>query len=244
MDLQFLFRTVEHVDQRIGELFAGAPLAVALATALLLGLRHATDPDHLVAVTSLVAADDGRVSGAARIGAWWGLGHACTLLAVGLPLVLAKSALPPWVEVGAERAVGAVIVLLAVRVLVKWRRGDYRADRHRHGSDGVHRHLRPPGPHRHERWAARRAFAIGVLHGVAGTGAVAVLLVAAVPGTIEAAAALAVFAPASIASMAVATGAFAWVLTRPGLQPLYRGIVIPMLGTWSALFGAWYLGLG
>ena len=57
-------------------LFDGAPLVVALGIALLLGLRHASDPDHLVAVTSLVAAEDGDTRQAARLGAWWGVGHA------------------------------------------------------------------------------------------------------------------------------------------------------------------------
>ena len=62
------------MDAWLTELIEGAPLLVALAGAFLLGLRHATDPDHLVAVTSLVAADDGDVRGARSLGAWWGLG--------------------------------------------------------------------------------------------------------------------------------------------------------------------------
>src|SRR5688572_15139325 len=99
-------------------MLAGAPLLVALGIACLLGLRHASDPDHLVAVTSL-AADDHDASGAVRLGAWWGLGHALTLLAVGLPLLLLGSRLPAWLESGAEKAVGIVIVVLALRVLVR-----------------------------------------------------------------------------------------------------------------------------
>src|ERR671919_770348 len=59
MDFEFLFGPVEGVDEWLTGLFDGAPLLVALGIAFLLGLRHASDPDHLVAVTSLVAADDG-----------------------------------------------------------------------------------------------------------------------------------------------------------------------------------------
>src|SRR4051794_25001945 len=110
---------LEAVDHWLSGLMAGAPLVVALGVACLLGLRHASDPDHLVAVTSL-AADDRDASRAVRLGAWWGLGHAGTLLAVGLPLVLLRSGLPAWLEAGAEKAIGVVIVLLAVRVLVRW----------------------------------------------------------------------------------------------------------------------------
>ena len=63
IDFQFLFRPVEQLDAWLTGLFDGAPLLVALGIAFVLGLRHASDPDHLVAVTSLVAADDGGTRG-------------------------------------------------------------------------------------------------------------------------------------------------------------------------------------
>src|SRR3954468_13828244 len=100
--------------------FHGAPLLAVLAPEAVLGLRHASDPDHLVAVTSLVAAERGDARTAARLGAWWGAGHAGGLLLVGLPLIFLKSSLPSWLENGAERAVGLVILALALRVMVKW----------------------------------------------------------------------------------------------------------------------------
>src|SRR6476469_2684780 len=106
MSFDFLFQSVEQIDAWLDGLFVGAPLVVALLIALILGLRHASDPDHLVAVTSLVAADGGDVRGAARLGAWWGAGHAGALIAIGLPLILLKSSLPAWLEAGAETAVG------------------------------------------------------------------------------------------------------------------------------------------
>jgi len=65
----------------------------------------------------------------------------------------------------------------------------------------------------------------------------------ALPGRLEAAAALAVFAPATIASMVGFTAAFAWLLTRPAIEPLYRRALIPALGLLGLVFGAWYLGL-
>ena len=88
-----------------------------------------------------------------------------------------------------------------------------------------------------------QAYGIGVLHGLAGTGAVVVLLIAALPSQLEAAAAMAVFAPMSIVSMAACTAAFAWVLTRPIVEPVYRAVVIPALGLFGVLFGLWYVGL-
>ena len=68
MSFQFLWEPVEELDAFLTGLFDGAPLLAALGIALLLGLRHASDPDHLVAVTSLVAAEDGDARGAARLG--------------------------------------------------------------------------------------------------------------------------------------------------------------------------------
>jgi ABC-type nickel/cobalt efflux system permease component RcnA len=245
MSFDFLFKPMEDVDAWLTQLFDGAPLAVALIIAFVLGLRHASDPDHLVAVTSLVAADGGDVRGAARLGACWGGGHALTLLAIGFPLIAFKTALPSWLERGAEVGVGVVILLLAVRVLLKWKRGDYRVGGHRH-DHGHHRHLsradEPDHPH-HGLRTPRQAFGIGLLHGLAGTGAVVLLLIAALPGRWEAAAALSVFAPMTMVSMTLFTSAFAWILTRPLVDPLFRRVLIPAIGLFGVVFGLWYAGI-
>jgi hypothetical protein len=199
-------------------------------------------------VTSLVAADGGDVRGAARLGAWWGAGHAAVLLVLGVPLILFKSSMPGWLESGAETAVGIVILALALRIVFKWARGDFRAGRHGHGTGGLpeHRHLREgEGPHRHRRVRTPgQALGIGLLHGLAGTGAVALLLIAALPSKLEAAAALVVFAPMSAVSMTLCTTAFAWLLTRRLIDPLYRNVLIPAFGLFGLMFGAWYVGLG
>ena len=212
-------------------------------------LRHATDPDHLVAVTSLVAAEDGDTRKAASLGAWWGVGHAASLLALGIPLIAFKAQLPAWLENGAEKAIGVVILVLAARVVFKWARGDYRAGAHAPRARGGHsrrRHLRrgATARHRHVRVRSRgQATTIGLLHGLAGTGAVVVLLIAALPTQFEAALALAVFAPMSVVSMAACTAAFAWILTRPLVEPVYRAVLIPGLGLFGVMFGLSYAGL-
>jgi hypothetical protein len=223
MNFDFLFTPVEQLDDVITGLFEGAPLVVALGIAFLLGLRHASDPDHLVAVTSLVAADDGDTRGAARLGAWWGVGHAGALVALGIPLIAFKTQLPGWLESAAEKAIGAVILLLAARVIYRWARPRARDLKLR---------------------TSRQAMSIGLLHGLAGTGAVVVLLIAALPTQIDAAMALAVFAPMSIVSMTACTAGFAWVLTRPVIEPVYRTVLIPGLGVFGVMFGLWYAGLG
>ena len=205
------------LDETIAGLGDGGIL-VALAVALLLGLRHATDPDHLTAVSTLIASegDDGPRR-ARALGLSWGLGHAVTLFAFGLPVVLFGDALPHLVQVAAELAVGAIIVLLAVRLLVRWRRGYFHVHPHTHGE------LRHAHPHAHEAEPADdhplahqhahpetlgrsplTAFGIGLVHGMGGSAAAGVLLVGAIGGTMRGAAALAAFAAGTAVSMAVA----------------------------------------
>jgi ABC-type nickel/cobalt efflux system permease component RcnA len=148
-------------------------LALPLGIALLLGLRHACDPDHLVAVTSLIAAKDGDARAAAGLGAWWGLGHAAVLVLAGAPLIALETSVPPALEAGAEKAVALLILVLAGRVVWKWARGNFRAGLHRHQAAGRHRHLRRGEVHRHESLRSPgQAFGIGLVHGLAGTGAV------------------------------------------------------------------------
>jgi ABC-type nickel/cobalt efflux system permease component RcnA len=238
------------LDHTLANLADGQTLLVVLAVALLLGLRHATDPDHLAAVSTLIAAEPaGGRRRAGRLGLAWGLGHATTLLAFGLPVVLFRSYLPEPVRQAAEALVGVVIVALAVRLLVRWQRGRFHAHAHRHG-DIEHRHLHPhqhDEAHRHEHRTEERlgrtplqAYGIGLVHGVGGSAGVGVLLLAGIPDHGEAIGALIVFALAAAASMATLSSGFGYALTR---GPVTRHVLAltPVLGVAALLFGAWYV---
>ena len=160
-----------------------------------------------------------------------------------------KSSLPAWVERGAETAVGIVILALALRIVLKWARGDYRSGFHHHPSSTVpaHRHLyrRSRPEHRHHRARTpRQALGIGLLHGLAGTGAVVLLLIAALPTKLEAAAALGVFAPMSVLSMTIRTTAFAWLLDPAHARPAVPEGADSRIRPLGVLFGAWYVGIG
>src|SRR5206468_344143 len=112
------------LDDWIAGLSNGASIGVVLLVAVLLGLRHAADPDHMAAMTTLVASGRERAArSAARLGAWWGIGHATTLVLFGIPVLLAQRYLPERLQQGAETAVAVLIVFLAVRLLVRWRHG-------------------------------------------------------------------------------------------------------------------------
>jgi ABC-type nickel/cobalt efflux system permease component RcnA len=237
------------LDQAIGGLGSGQAFLVVMAVALLLGLRHATDPDHLAAVSTLIATDEDAGSRrAAALGLAWGTGHATSLIGLGLPIVVAGAFVPERVRQAAELAVGLVIVALALRLLVRWRRGRFHAHLHHHGPM-QHRHLHPHGhaaghDHRHEAEALLGrtrigAYGIGLAHGVGGSAGVAVLLLAALPSRAEAAAALGVFALGTAASMAMLSWALGFALTRGPVLRRVLGLA-PALGVASLAFGLWY----
>jgi High-affinity nickel-transport protein len=231
------------LDQAISRLAGSGPLVV-LAVALLLGLRHASDPDHLVAVSTLVASEEERPGRrATQLGLGWGLGHATTLVGFGLPVILFNGYLPAWGQRLAEALVGAVIVALSVRLLVRWRRGRFHAHLHAHG-DLRHRHLHAheTASHLHEHPSIRspaQAFGIGCIHGIGGSAAVGVLLLAPIHSDAEAIAALLVFALATALSMAVLSSGIGYVLAAPAVESGFRRLA-PALAIASLAFGLWY----
>jgi ABC-type nickel/cobalt efflux system permease component RcnA len=233
------------LDDRIAEL-AGGSWVLAVAVALLLGLRHATDPDHLTAVSILVADDEDAGTRRARgLGLSWGLGHATTLVAFGLPVVLFGAYLPAPLQHGAELAVGVVIVALAARLLVRWHRGYYHVHHHRHGDlEHAHPHVHEHAGHDHQHHALgrtpRAAFGIGLLHGTGGSAGVSLLIVGSVAGRPEVAAlCLLVLAGGAALSMALLSAAFGYALAKgPLLQKV--AAATPALGVGGVLFGLWY----
>jgi hypothetical protein len=201
----------------------GTTLAIVVVVAILLGLRHASDPDHLAAVTTLVT--NGR-GGATRLGLTWGLGHASSLVVLGVPIILWKAYLPDRIEQSAEVTIGFVIVALALWLLVRWRRGAFA-----HG----HAHLRVP-----PRRTPVQAYGIGLVHGIGGSGGVGVLLLAAIHSHAIALAALVLFAGCTAISMAILSTGFGYVLGRPRLQRAF-GRVVPVFSAFGICFGVWYV---
>lgn len=219
------------LDDSIAHLTGGAPFLLVLLVAALLGLRHATDPDHLAAVSTLVLQGDGRTRSAARLGAWWGAGHALTLVLFGIPILVAERYLPERVQQGAESAVAVLIVFLAVRLLVRWRHGRLSVAPHHHHSNA--------DGHRHPVRTASGAFGIGLVHGMGGSAGVGVLLLAAIPSERVAIAALLVLAVFTAVSMTVVTTGVGVLISRPAVSGALAQAV-PALGVASLAFGLWY----
>jgi high-affinity nickel-transport protein len=214
---------VEHLDASLAALAKGAPVWAALGLALLLGLRHATDPDHLAAVTTLVASDaeDGpRAAG--RLGFAWGMGHALTLFVFGAPVVALHPYLPAPVQRGAEALVGVVVVLLGVRLWRRWRSQAFAAGTHSHAC------RKPSG-----------AFALGLLHGFGGSAGVGVLILAAIPSRPVALVCLALLAGGAALSMtALSTGLGVTLVRFSGSLRIYAAA--PLVSAGAIAFGSWY----
>jgi high-affinity nickel permease len=230
------------LDEKVASLSDGTTLLVVVLVSIVLGLRHASDPDHLAAVTTLVASGKERAARrAGALGLTWGFGHATSLFVFGLPIVLYRAYLPAAVQRAAETAVGFLIVGLALWLLVRWRRGAFHAHAHLHdGASHTHAHARARGhSHPPKSRSPLGAYAIGVVHGMGGSAGVGVLLLSSIPSHALAVASLALFAFCTALSMALlSTG---WGLTL-GTARARRSFAraAPVVGLLSLAFGVWY----
>jgi ABC-type nickel/cobalt efflux system permease component RcnA len=225
------------LDDSLASFSDGTTLILVIGVAILLGLRHATDPDHLAAVTTLIASSERRVRDAARLGLAWGAGHALTLFALGVPIVLYRAYLPGVVQRAAETAIGFLIAGLAVWLLLRWRRGAFHSHSHSHGSH-AHAHLHSHGAPAHDHPRTRTplgAFSVGLLHGVGGSAGVGILLVSTIEDKSLAIAALAILAVFTAFSMTLLTSGLGLTLARGSV-----GRLAPALGAASLAFGLWY----
>jgi len=234
------------LDDWIAGFSDGSSLWLVVLVGVVLGLRHATDPDHLAAVTALIASNRERSGrAAARLGAAWGLGHATTLFIFGLPIVVLNRYLPERVQQVAETAVGVLIVLLAIRLLSRWRAGYFHAHIHEHDGDRhVHLHSHATSAtHEHPHPTKTRtpfgAFGIGLIHGMGGSAGVSLLLLASIDSRRLAVVALVLLAAFTAVSMTIVTTGFGATLSTSQVRRSFNRLA-PVLGVTSLAFGIWY----
>jgi len=204
-----------------------------------LGMRHATDPDHVIAVSTIVTRQR-TMRAALVIGGLWGVGHTLTIVVVGGAIILFSIVIPPRLGLTMEMAVALMLILLGlwnltgilqrireIRPPGKGRGHSLYAHVHSHG-DYVHSHVSGPGPAEHghaenhtppawfDRRFGRRGFyrairplVVGLVHGLAGSAAVALLVLALIRNPWWAIAYLALFGMGTIAGMMLITAAIA-----------------------------------
>jgi high-affinity nickel-transport protein len=206
-------------------------LFAILALGFFLGMRHATDADHVVAVSTIVSRER-RVGSAALIGALWGAGHTITIFAVGLGIILFTLVIPPRVGLSMEFSVGLMLVLLGwlnLRGLSKTWQVLHTEDAsrmpgvlvhthggvaHAHGDGSIRSMDRIFGGWSVYQWL--RPFVVGLVHGLAGSAAVALLVLTTIHNSRWAVAYLLIFGVGTIAGMMVITVAMASALRYAG----------------------------
>ena len=196
-----------------------------LGLGLVLGMRHATDADHVVTVAAITARSR-RVLGAARLGMVWGLGHTLTIFVVGAAIILFNIAVPPRVGLSFEFAVALALIVVG---LLNFNRP------HRHDAG-----LAPGAARGAERIPALRAFVVGLIHGLAGSAAVALLVLATVRDPRWACGYLLVFGIGTMLGMAIITVGMASPLAVASARWKSFGHWTRIAtGSLSLLFGLW-----
>jgi hypothetical protein len=229
-----------------------------------LGMRHATDPDHVVAITTIVSRERTMLH-AALIGALWGLGHTLTILAVGSAIILFKLTVPPRLGLSMELCVGLMLILLGVlnlmgilRRMVEWitirRLGSGAHSHFLFGRRMVHTHDEDGEPILMDSssilgWTPQwwrqlglfhvlRPLVVGIVHGLAGSAAVALLLLTTISRPSWAIGYLLIFGLGTVAGMMLITAAIAlpFAYSLKHFVQLNRGLAVAS-GFVSVAFG-------
>ena len=236
------------------DIATGGALAV-LALGFLLGLKHATDADHVVAVSTVVT-EQRNVWRGLWIGASWGAGHSTPLLVLGLiilafqGLVLARyEAVAPYLEFG----VGIMLVYLGASVVWNIRRSRLHVHQHAHGDDSQHLHVH--GSHeaqtehgedieRHNGFFSLgkpvfrfKSYVIGVIHGLAGSAAVMLVLLLSIDSFWVGVGYLLLFSVGTVISMGAVTVLLAVPFVATGGNAVLNKVVTVVAGVASIAFG-------
>ena len=207
----------------------------------LLGMRHALEPDHLAAVSTLVS-DERSSYKAAFLGICWGLGHTLSLVVVGAALVVLRAEMPAGMTDFFEFGVALMLVGLGVRAMLAAARqgASGPATVHHHGQL-VHRHAGAPAHVHVGGWTlARRPLLVGAVHGLAGSGALTALVLATLPTTMARLTYMTLFGLGSTVSMAALSGLLGWPIAHFGKrESVARGVSL-LVGCTSTVLGVFW----
>ena len=215
-------------------------LEVATGSTLgaVLGMRHALEPDHLAAVSTLVA-EQRKSTRAMFLGVCWGLGHTAALVAVGVVLIGLRAQLSVRLADVFELGVALMLIALGTRAIRRAARQGPAGPTamHQHGPV-VHRHSGTPSHVHVGAWTlARRPLLVGIVHGLAGSGALTALVVATLPSTAARVTYMVLFGLGSTLGMAALSGLLGWPLARLGGHARTWRTVSLVVGCLSTLLG-------
>lgn len=217
-------------------------LYAAFGLGLILGIKHALDADHIIAVSTIVS-EYQSLKWASLIGAFWGLGHTVTLFAVGLLVIGLKLTIPPRLSLSLEFLVALMLVALGLNIL--WRSFRERIHVHAHAHNPeTHAHLHLHGDpeeshsHPHPFHPMRKPFLVGMVHGLAGSAALMLLVLTTIPSPLAGLAYILIFGIGSVGGMLVLSSMIGlpFVVTARRFTVLNRGTRI-VAGGASIAFG-------
>jgi ABC-type nickel/cobalt efflux system permease component RcnA len=221
------------------EALAGSLLGV------LFGMRHACEPDHLAAISTLVA-EERSARKTLLLGLFWGLGHTAALLGVAVALTVLRAGLPPGLADAFELGVALMLLALGARALSRAAREGSSGPRKLHAHGRAQHEHEAAGGHVHlGRWTlAGRPLIIGIVHGLAGSGALTAVALASLPSNAARLAYVALFGFGSILGMAALSGIAGWPLAHFGRRPAAARALAAATGLFSiglGLFWGWPL---
>ena len=220
-----------------------ASLYAAFGLGLILGIKHALDADHLIAVSTIVS-EHQSLKWASLIGAFWGLGHTFTLFVVGLLVIGLRLTIPPRVALGLEFLVALMLISLGANIL--WR--SFQAESlhlhaHAHNPE-THAHFHVHGggvedhSHPHPFKSMRKPFLVGMVHGLAGSAALMLLVLTTIPSPLAGLAYILIFGVGSVGGMLAFSSMIGlpFVLTAQRFS-LVNGWIRLVAGAASVVFG-------
>lgn len=238
-----------HMLENIGSLSVLAVLGIGLV----FGLKHATEVDHVVAVSTIVSQHK-NVLHSALVGALWGAGHTASLLVIAAIVLSLRVAIPENVSGWLEFAVAVMIVCLGISALRRALRKNAEVHLHKHSHDGLsHTHVHfheeetkhaPAARLHHSHVVSRlgwKPILIGMMHGLAGSGALTLLVLTQISSPWIGFSYVATFGLGSIAGMLLMSGLIGlpFALASRELTHVHRGIQT-VAAVLSICFGIWY----
>ena len=234
------------------EQLAELGLLAALVLGILLGSKHSLDPDHVVAVSTIVSEYNNPLR-SFWVGISWGLGHTTTLLIIGIAIIALRLTIPERMALLFEFAVGVMLVGLGIQVIYSFRKKKVHQHAHGHEEEAhhhFHSHSKSPEhvPEHHNThgigkpFLRRKSYVIGLVHGVAGSAALTLLVLASIESPIAGLAYILLFGLGSVLSMGIMTVIIGlpFVISAGRLPNLNRTIQFAV-GSLSILFGGFLM---
>lgn len=217
----------------------------ALGVGFFLGIKHALEPDHVIAVSTIVSSNR-KVSNAIKVGLFWGLGHTLTLLILGLLLIAFKVQVPDQLGSFLEMLVGVMLVYLGAKSLIRLKKSRLHVHEHHHHNSQhhhVHSHQHT-SDHDHQHLSDQMSFKsalIGMVHGVSGSGALVLLVLMTVDTTVEAVGFISIFGLGTAIGMLMSTLMIVSLLKATERHAKTSGRLTTATGWISVCFGLFYI---